>query len=187
MAAAALPLVLTAVSTAVGAYGAYSQAQAQKSAANYQADIDEQNAKIQERNAQDVEARGRDEQDRYRRRLAQLMGSQRAQLAGTGADLSGSALDLLADTAGEGRRDVAVIEQNTARSAYETRIGAMSSQQQANMGRATASGINPLMEAAPTLLNGASQFASQWNTFSPSGGTKPAASPWGRSMGGRGA
>jgi hypothetical protein len=173
MAVAALPvamMALTAASTAVAAYGAYSQAQAQKQSAEYQAGVDEQNAKIQERNAQDIEARGREEQDRYRRRLAGMMGSQRAQLAGTGVDIgSGSALDLMADTAGEGARDVAVIGQNTARSAYETRIGAMSSQQQASMGRSTAAGISPGLAAAPTLLSGASQFGDQWYTHK----TKP--------------
>jgi hypothetical protein len=128
--------------------------------------VDEQNAKIQERNAQDIEARGREEQDRYKRRLAAMMGSQRVQLAGTGVDIgSGSALDLMADTAGEGARDVFTIGQNTARSAYETRIGAMSSRQQASMGRASAAGISPGLAAAPSLLSGASQFGDQWMTF----------------------
>jgi hypothetical protein len=173
MAVAALPvamMALTAASTAVGAYGAYTQAQAQKQSAEYQAGVDEQNAKIQERNAQDIEARGRDEQDRYRRRLAQMMGSQRAQLAGTGVDIgSGSALDLMADTAGEGARDTFTMGQNTARSAYEARVGAMSSTAQANMARSTADGISPGLQAAPTLLSGASQFGSQWMTFKQKG------------------
>lgn len=161
-------MALTAVSTGVAAYGAYQQASAQKQAAEYQADIDEQNAKIQERNAQDIEARGLEEQDRYRRRLAQMMGSQRAQLAGTGVDIgSGSALDLMADTAGEGARDVAVIGQNTARDAYGARVGAMSSQANASMARSAAAGISPGLAAAPSLLSGASEFGSQWMTFKP--------------------
>lgn len=162
MAVAALP-VLMAVSTAVSAYGAYTQAKAQKQAAEYEGDVAEQNAKLQERNAQDVEARGLEEQDRYRRRLAQMMGSQRVQLAGTGVDIGGgSALDLMADTAGEGARDVFTIGQNTARSAYETRIGAMSSMQQANMSRATASGISPGLAAGTSLLSSATGAATMY-------------------------
>lgn len=173
MAVAALPvamMALTAVSTGVAAYGAYTQAKAAKSSANYQADVDEQNAKAQERNAQDIEARGREEQDRYRRRLAQMMGSQRVQLAGTGVDIgSGSALDLMADTAGEGARDVATIGQNTARDAYGARVGAMSAQAQANIGRATASGISPGLQTGTSLMSGATQFGDQWYTFKKNG------------------
>lgn len=170
MAVAALAVGAAAVS----AYGAYSQAQAQKQAAEYQAEVGEQNARIQERNARDVEARGLEEQDRYRRKLGQMLGSQRAQLAGTGVDLSGSALDLMADTAGEGARDVATIGQNTARSAYETRIGAMSSRQQANMSKATASGISPWLSAGTSALNSAAGMAAS-GMFS--GTPAPAAGP----------
>jgi hypothetical protein len=151
---------LVAVSAAVSAYGAYRQAEAAKNAAEYEGDVAEQNAKIQERNAQDVEARGRDEQDRYKRRLAQMMGSQRVQLAGTGVDIGGgSALDLMADTAGEGARDVFTMGQNTARDAYGVRIGAMSSMQQASMSRATAAGISPWLAAGTSALNSASGAA----------------------------
>jgi hypothetical protein len=165
---------------ALSIMGAYQQAKAAKNAAEYEAEVGEQNAKIQERNARDVEARGRDEQDRYKRRLAQMMGSQRVALAGTGVDIGGgSALDLMADTAGEGARDVFTMGQNTARDAYGVRIGAMSSRQQASMSRATAEGISPGLAAVTAGLGEAEKMATMgysMGAFS-GGGAAPAAAP----------
>lgn len=162
--AAIAPIALMAVSAAVTTYTAYRSADAQQKAATYNAKVQDQNARFAEQQAKDTMARGQDEEDAYRKHLAQLLGTQRTQLAGTGVDLSpgSSALDTLADTAGLGAQDAATIQRNTARAAFADRKGAYNYASGAALNRATAANANPGLSAGLTLLGTSSQMASSW-------------------------
>lgn len=143
-------LALTAVSTAIGAYGMQRQTSAANDAARYNADMASQQATY-------AEERGRASEEQLRRQSAQLTGTQRNRLAATGADIQfGSALDITGDTAALTAMDAATIRENAEREAWALRSGAA-------LDRASTS--SPTLAAAPTVLGGATEFADRWYRF----------------------
>lgn len=135
---------VTLASTAASVYSAYSNAQAakqqaaydaavaqnnaiaQKQAAEYQAAVTQNNAIAQDNNAklalrqaEDALRRGQDEELALRQRVAQTRGTQTAALAARGIDVSsGSALGLISDTEYLGEIDALTIRDNAAREAW---------------------------------------------------------------------
>jgi hypothetical protein len=93
--AALIPLLTTLASAAVSAYGAYSQGQTQSKNARAQQAMAEYNAKIQEQAAGDVRRQAGLKEDAQRRKAAMILGTQRAAIAESGFDASGSMLDLV--------------------------------------------------------------------------------------------
>jgi hypothetical protein len=119
------------------------------------------NAKVGELQARDAEQRGQTAEDQHRRRVRQFAGAQKAQLAAQGVDVgSGSASDLIGDTAALGELDALTIRNNTAREAWGYRAQAAGARHQA--GAAMASG---LIGGAGTLLGGAAGAAAQYRTM----------------------
>lgn len=106
----AIPLILTAVSTAVGVVGAIQQAQAQADAANYNAEVARNNAIVAQqqallnrqqlvREAELSAQQGSIEAARIRQRARYAQAEQINTLMSGGAGGTGSGLDLLADNA----------------------------------------------------------------------------------------
>jgi hypothetical protein len=130
---------IAAVGAMMSAYGMYQQGQQQAAMNEYQsavasnnAIIANQQAQIQERSAQDALDRGRIEEQQHRLKVSQMMGSQRAATAANGILVdSGSASDILGDTAAMGEMDALTIRSNAEREAYSARIGAWNSQAKA--------------------------------------------------------
>jgi hypothetical protein len=142
--------VVAAVGTAVSAYSAYSQGQAQASAQRYNAKLAENQA-AGARNAADVEASQRLEH--YRRVQAQ----NRANVGAAGVTEAGSPLLVMADNAAQAEMDAQLVR-------YRGELGATTYQGEANLrrygaGRAEAGGY---LGAGSTLLSGAYDIGSRY-------------------------
>lgn len=160
---AAAAVAIMAVSAAVSAYGAYQTSQANKDAANYQAQVAQNNAQIASWNAQDALDRGQRAEADQRLKNSQFKGDQRASLAARGLDLGeGSPVDILATTDFMGERDALTIRDNAAKEAWGYRIQGNNANDNANLLRARADAENPTMAAGMSLLGSAGSVASKW-------------------------
>lgn len=136
----------------LSAYGQYQGAQAAKDAANY-------NAKVAEMQAADARDRGVYEQEALGRKIGQMRGQQRANMAANGLDLSdGTPAALLDQTDYYGLEDQRTLANNINREAagYGTR---------ANLARAQADGYDPAMAASASLLTNAGTVADRWYKY----------------------
>lgn len=145
------PLTIAATTLAAGtAYSAYGQYQAGK----YNAAVAETNAELAELSAQDAERRGTAEAARYRMNIRSLQGRQRAAIGSAGIERSGSALDILTDTAAIGELDLATIRSNAAREAFGFRTQGLNYRAQGRLDR-----FAGRTGAIGTILGGASRAA----------------------------
>lgn len=136
----------------LSAYGQYQGAQAAKDAANY-------NAKVAEMQAADARDRGVYEQEALGRKIGQMRGQQRANMAANGLDLTdGTPAALLDQTDYYGLEDQRTLANNINREAagYGTR---------ANLARAQADGYDPAMSASASLLTNAGTVADRWYKY----------------------
>lgn len=109
--AAALPWIvagLSAVSAGVSAYGTIQQGKAAQKEAEYAAKVDENNAKIEMQNAQLADEAATREAILQRRNLDRAISETVNATSGSGLSLSGSALDVIADSANEGFKDISM-------------------------------------------------------------------------------
>ena len=96
----------TAISTTLGVVGNVQQAKATQAQYNYQAQVDRRNAQIAQQNADQKRQEGIEEARQQRIRTLQAVGSQQAAMAANGIDISsGTALDIIGDTAATGELD----------------------------------------------------------------------------------
>jgi hypothetical protein len=137
------------IGSAVSAYGAYSQSQAQAAAARY-------NAKLDENQAINAQNQAQVEMERRRELYKRQKGTQLALMGGSGIELGeGSPLLLEADSAEQAALDLARVR-------YEGQIKSTSYQSEANIQRfsartATRQGY---VSAGASLLSGAGSAAS---------------------------
>lgn len=149
--------------TLVSSYGAYQQSRAAKQSASYNRTVAENNAKVAEWQAEDAIDRGRIREQEQRRKVTQLKGQQRAQLAATGFDVGeADALDILSDTAEFGELDALTVRSNAEREAYEARVRGINQTAQADLFQAQADNQNPALAAGTTLFAGAGSVADRW-------------------------
>lgn len=171
MGVAAIPLALTAVGTAVGAYSAVSQANSAKEAAAYQAQVAANNAQIASYNANAATQTGNTQVQAAQEQAAQRQGMIRAVMGAGGIDLnSGSALRNQEGVAEVDQLNQATILSNAARSAwnYRNQGADYTAQSQLDTMKANQASTAGLMGGFSTLLSGAGSFANQWNKFYPS-------------------
>jgi len=122
-AAPAIAIATTLLSTGLSIASQVQQANAQSGMASYQAQVARNQQTMAEWNAQRALQQGGADEQRQRTRTAELMGAQRAALAGQGGDInSGSAIDLLGDTARAGELDARTIRSNAGLRAYDARV-----------------------------------------------------------------
>jgi hypothetical protein len=97
----------------LSAAGSIAAGNAQASAYSYQAQTAERNRSIAERAASESLKEGAREEHRFRRQARQFAATQESELAASGAQTGGSALNVLADTAMGIEEDAAMIRYNT--------------------------------------------------------------------------
>lgn len=144
-------LAATAVTGGITAYGQHQQGK-------YQEDVAKNNAIVNQRMAQNALDRGRREEDAHRMKVAQFKSRQRAEFAAGGVDMqSGSALDILEDTAMMGELDALTIRSNAENEAYAYRAGAGNQIAQGRLSRMAGD-----YGAASTLLSTGGKVAGKW-------------------------
>jgi hypothetical protein len=157
--------VVGAAGTIMGAMGAMQSGNAARAAGDYNAQIAENNKVIAERQASDALARGKIAEDEQRRKTMAIKGAQRAALGASGVALdSGSALDILGDTAAFGELDALTIRSNADREAYGYRVQGMNFEAEAGLARAggKAAQTAGMIGAGATLLSGAAGVGDRW-------------------------
>jgi hypothetical protein len=149
------------------AFGAYYQAQGQKTALKLQARMAEINAQIAQGQARDALMRGERQEQGSRMQAAQLKSSQRAAMAASGIDLgSETSAAILTSTDYLSEMEANTIKANALREAWGYRMEAVGQRGEAGMARATARGISPVGEGLTSLLTSASTVAGNYATFS---------------------
>jgi hypothetical protein len=157
-----IPLVLTAVGTGVAAVGAVRSAQAQSNAANY-------NAQVAQQNAVATRAQGDAAAQLQARESQRQQGSAVALYGAAGVDASaGSPSDVLADSARE-----ATLQQSTTRFNYNMRALGFTDQAALDAAQAKNSMSAGWLNMTSDILTGAGQFYKQGHDMG-----------WGSSMGG---
>lgn len=130
----AIGAVATVASTALGVVGSVQQGKAAKAEAQYQAQVNRQNAKKAEMNAAQKRQEGIEESRLQRIRTLQKVGSQQAAMAANGIDISsGTALDIVEDTAAMGELDALTTRYNSETEAIAFEHQAANFENQANL------------------------------------------------------
>ena len=161
-------LVSAAASTAMGVVSGVQQANAAKAQMNYQADVNKRNAKIAQANADMKRQEGIEESRLQKIRNLQKVGAQQAAMAANGIDVSsGTALDVVEDTAAMGELDALTTRYNaeTQAQAYERQANNLTNQ--ANMDiisgqNAYKSGITGAIGSGFKGLGDTASVASRW-------------------------
>lgn len=144
------------VGAGLSAYGMYQSGKAQAAQAEFQ-------AKQANANAKAALEEGRVAEAQHRRKVAQTIGTQRASLAASGADISdwnSSAGNILGDTAEWGDYDANLIRYNSEMQAWNYQN--QGTQYAAQAKQASTAGA---IGAGASLLSGASQVAGQWYQY----------------------
>ena len=146
--------------TAINAIGQFQQGRQESAEAKFRARVASNNAIIADENAEIALEKGRAEARDVRLKTAQRIGSQRAQLAAHGFDVSeGTSIDILGDTAKLGELDVLRVEADAANRARDFEIQAGGFEAEATLGRFAAKGAKRAgtIGAVSTLITGASR------------------------------
>jgi hypothetical protein len=162
----------TALGAVTGAVGSSAEGAAVQAQSRYQAAVARNNKILSERAARDAIARGEIAETVSRSQTAQLIGAQRAQQAAQGIEVdTGSALDVITDTAGLGELDALTIRSNAEREAADFLAQGSNFEASARLAEArgqtagTAAGIG----SVGTLLTGATSVAEKWFAFKQQG------------------
>jgi len=145
-----------AVTAASGLFSAYGQYQQGK----YQEQVGKNNAIVQNRMAENAVQRGQQEEQRHRMRVAQMKSDQRAAFGASGRDISGSALDIIGDTAQMGELDAMTLRSNAETEAYGHKVAAVNSRAEGKLARQKGK-----FAAGSTLLSTGSQVGGQWKKY----------------------
>lgn len=157
--------IIGVVSTAVGVVGQFQQASASAAASEHQAAVDRNNAIIAGRLALDARRRGVIAEQEAQLETQGVLGQQRAVLSARNLDIgSGSALDILGDTAMFGALDALTIRHNYEREAiaFETQQQNFSASAEMNTFRARNARTAGVFNAFSTALGGFNQIYSGW-------------------------
>jgi hypothetical protein len=152
--------------TAMSAMGAAQQGAAAQNAANYQAQVAKNAQQVAQWSADDALRRGQVAEDARRSQTAQQIGTQRAAMASMGGDInSGSAVDIVGDTAAAGEFDALTLRNNAQREAYGFKVKASNAGADAGLAvaRGDAAEQAGMFGAGANLLAGASTVADKWS------------------------
>lgn len=127
------------IPAAIAVVGGVMGAQNAKAQGAFQSASLEQNAAYKELAAQDAIVRGTKEADQQRIATRNMIGTQRAALAGNGIDVNtGTAAEIQDNTAQFGEMDAVTIANNAAREAWGYRVGAENDRNNARFARSNA-------------------------------------------------
>lgn len=164
-------MVMTIASGTVSAIGSIQEGNAAMASAEYQSAVLSNNATMERNKAKQELAAGQNEANQKRREVAAIIGRQRAGVGASGVEMSGSYLDVLTDTAGQGAFDIAMIRHNAEIRATDRNFSAQNFDAQSDLtmmeGRAARQA--GYMSALGTALSTGSSVAGQWQ----GGGKKP--------------
>lgn len=140
------------IGTAVSVYSSSEQAR-------YNKEVAQNNATVAEYQAADAIERGELEEKQSRLRTKGLIGKQKSAIAGSGftLDESGSAGDVISDTAAFGEEDVLAIRSNAAREAWSYRVQGANAQAQGQL--AVAEGQS---KSTSSVVSGAGSVSDKW-------------------------
>lgn len=161
-------LALTGISGLTSLIGSQQQAAQEAKALKYQAAVDNNNKIIQERQAADAISRGKNEEMLHRIKIGQLKGQQVNAFAKNGVEVdSGSALDVLSDTAQIGELEALTIRSNAARDAYGYQVNAMNYDASAKNNLAAAKNVkkSATMSGVGTVLSTAGSVSDKWYKY----------------------
>lgn len=163
-----LALMATIGSTAMSVMGGIQQGRAAEAQGKYQAQVAMNNAALAKQQSDDAIARGKEEEQAHRRRVAQTVGAQRANIAGSGFDLGdATSQDILGDTAKWGEIDAFTIRDNAKREAWGYEVQATNYQADAQLSRARGESEKQgsYWKAGSDLFGGATKFAGQYSDW----------------------
>lgn len=150
-------------SAGVQATAASRQAQAQRTALEFDAATSDQNAALARQQARYALAAGQGAEQDVLSKGRALMGDQRATMAANGVDLTeGSPLDILVGTEAATQRDAARTRGNAAREAWADEVQAVNYENRAKAARAGAAQFSPSSAFTTSLLTNGLQYASRW-------------------------
>lgn len=158
LAAAGLPLIASLLSTGVGVAGTVYTAQAGAAAATASEQQNRNNQIIAQRNAKDARDRGVVAEQDVQLRTRALLGKQKNILSERNLDVgSGSALEIIGDTASFGKLDALTTRQNAEREAisYEAQGSNFAAQADQDRMRARSSAFEGIIGGFSTALGGA--------------------------------
>ncbi len=144
-------------STVVGAAGQVYTASANANAAEYSAEVNQQNAILADRRATDAIERGQMEEERKKREATLLRKGQEASFAASNIDTGyGTPLDIITSSAMAADLDAAIIRSNAEREAEDYEIQSVNYRNQSSQDKTTAKGarVGGLIGAAGVALNG---------------------------------
>lgn len=156
-------LAMQGIGAIGSAVGAYQQAKSARSQLRYQAAMAEINSRLAESSAQQALQQGQQQIAATTMKYGAMKSSQRAAMAANGIDLGvGNAAEVQASTDILKEIDKSTIEQNAIRTAFGYRTQGANFQNQALMGRASASSLSAASAGFSTLLGGATKVAGSW-------------------------
>ena len=173
---------LAAVSMGVNAIGAYGRSQTDKANLNSQASVAANNAVIAQDQATLAEINGQSQVAQHGLSSNALYGTQRANLAASGVDLGqGSPNDILTSTKFLSKLDANTIQDNALREAWGFKVQRDNYNTEAVQLKANAGAISPGKATFTSLLGGASQANSSWNSYAAANG-KQSSGDWMKSL-----
>jgi hypothetical protein len=98
--------------------GSQQEAQASATEAQFERAVALSNARVARQAAADTRVAGHEAEEAYLQRVRGLTGTQRATFAANGVEQSGTALDVMAESAGQGAADASRIRSNAIREAW---------------------------------------------------------------------
>lgn len=156
-------LLLQTIGAGSEAIGAFFGARSQRDQMRFQARMDAINAGLADLQARDAMLQGQKQQQAIRQRGGQVKSSQRVAMAANGIDLgSDLATNLLTSTDFITETDANTAAANAIKSAWGYKTEATNMRSRSAIGNAMASGINPGLSAATSLLGNAGKVAGSW-------------------------
>lgn len=152
------PTTLIMAATAIAGGAMQYSAQRQQGYADQA--IASQNARIGEIQADQARQSGSIEEARQRLQVRQMLGRQRAGFGSQGIEATGTAADILGDTAGQGEADISMIRANALRQAWGYDVGAQNDRTAGTM-----AGKQARLAGYGTILGTTSQLAGQYSNY----------------------
>lgn len=161
-------LAFSAGGTLMSFVGQQQAAEAESQQLRYQAAVDNNNRILNEQLAEDAIARGEEEEREHRLKIGQLKGRQKTALASSGIEIdSGSALDILSDTAEVGELESLTIRNNAEREAqgFERQAQNYGYSSQNNVLAAENTSTAGNISSYSTLMGGAGSVSDRWYRY----------------------
>ena len=133
-----LPPMIAVAGGLISAAGSVMAGQAQAKAYEAQAKVAQQNARLAELQGVEDLKKGAREESQFRQQARQFQSSQRTAMAASGAQMSGSALNVLADTSQGIEEDATTIRFNTLQRKYGYDMNALNFRNEASAAKASA-------------------------------------------------